>query len=320
MATANGGKRALLAVALAVGCSAPPPPPVGPVRLYASPGLPGAMVADLARRSGIAEPILVGRPEEAEVAWLQDPTEALALGALAAPGNAPEQPGVPEKFADPAHRFAPIGAVARVIVISERAGEPVVPGSLRELGEARFRGKLALARLDRGGGPLLVAALELGHGERGTRGWLDQLAANRPVWVETEAEVVARVAAGDVPFGLTDSLTAGSAAGRDGVRIVFTDQKGKGCVAVPTAMVVLPGASASARRLSAWLAGPVAEKVLAERVIGLLPLRDEATAPPGGMLPMWQVAAFALDWDSLAKGEAAWSKRLEGWPRTTGPR
>jgi iron(III) transport system substrate-binding protein len=316
----SGVKRAVLAVALAAGCSAPPPPPVGPVRLHVSPGLPGAMVADLARRSGIAEPILVGRPEEAEVAWLRDPTEALALGALAAPGSAPEQPGVPEKFADPARRFAPVGAVARVLVVSERATGPAVPSALRELGEPRFRGKLALARLDRGGGPLFVAALEIGHGERGTRGWLEQLAANRPVWVESEEEVVARVAAGDVPFGLTDSLTAGSAAGRGGVRIVFTDQKGKGCVAVPTAMVVLPDASASARRLSAWLAGPVAEKVLSDRAIGLLPLRDEATAPPGGMLPMWQVAAFALDWDALAKGEAAWHTRLARWPRAAGPR
>jgi hypothetical protein len=84
-------------------------------------------------------------------------------------------------------------------------------------------------------------------------------------------------------------------------------------------MVVMPGASASARRLSAWLAGPVAEKVLTERVIGLLPLRDEATAPDG-MLPMWRIVAFALDWDALARSEAAWSARLAGWPRTTGSR
>jgi iron(III) transport system substrate-binding protein len=284
------------------------------VRLYAAPGLPGALVADLARRFGIAEPRLVDRVEEAEVAWLRDPTDAIALGALAAPGSAPEQPGLPDKFTDPSRRFAPIGAIAQVLVVSARSAGRDVPESLRDLGEPPVRGRLALARLDRGDGPLLVAALELGHGERGVQGWLDRLAANRPLLVEREEEVVARVEAGEVPFGLVDSLTAGSAVGRGAVRVAFTDQKGKGCIAIPTALVVLPGAGASARRLSAWLVGPVAEKVLAERVIGLLPLREGATAPDG-MLPMWQTAAFALDWNALAKGETAWSAKLAGWPR-----
>jgi iron(III) transport system substrate-binding protein len=317
MATMKAGRRALLALALAVaaGCWAPPPPPVGPVRFYAAPGLPGALVAELARGFGIAEPKLVERVEEAEVAWLRDPTEALALGGLAPPRSAPEQPGLPDAFADPQRRFAPVGAVARVVVA--QAGRAVAPSSTRDLTDPRYRGRLALARFDRGEGPLLVAALELAHGERGVRGWLDRLAANRPVWVDREEEVVARVASGEVPFGLTDTLTAGSVGAGKGLRVVFPDQKGKGCVAVPTALVVLPGAGAGARRFSAWLAGPVAEKILAERVVGLLPLRDRASAPDG-MAPIWQLTVLALDWNALARGEAAWRERLIGWPQGSG--
>lgn len=313
MATSKAGRWALLALALAVAsaCRAPPPPPVGPVRLYAAPGLPGALVADLARGFGIAEPKLVERVEEAEVAWLRDPTEALALGALAPPRSAPEQPGLPDAFADPQRRFAPVGAVARVVVA--RASSADAPSSTRDLTDPRYRGRLALSRLDRGDGPLLVAALELAHGERGVRGWLDRLAANRPLWVDREEEVVARVVSGEVPFGLTDTLTAGSAAGK-GLRFVFPDQKGKGCVAIPTALVVLPGAGAGARRFSAWLAGPVAEKILAERVVGLLPLRDGATAP-AGMEPIWRLTVLGLEWNALARGEAAWREWLVGWPR-----
>jgi len=263
-------RRALfaLAVAVAAGCSRPPPPPMGPVKLYVAPGLPGALVVELARSFAIANPVLVGRLDDAEVAWLKDPVEALALGARAAPGSAPEQPGVPSAYVDPKHRFAPVGAVARVIVVAERRAEPFVPDSLRELADPRVRGKVALVRLDRGDGPRLAAALELGYGERGVRGWLDQLAANRPVVVDEEADVVARVAAGEVPFGLTDSLTAGAATPRDGLRVVFTDQKGSGCVVVPTALVVLGldwGALADRERawkgrLSGWLDRPSGTK------------------------------------------------------------
>lgn len=308
-----------LAVAVAAGCRAPPPPPAGPVRLHVAPGLPGALAAELARGFGIAEPVLVDRAADAEVAWFRDPADALALGALAAPGSAPEQPGLPDAFVDPKRRFAPVGAIARVIVAAEGGAEPFAPDELRELADPRLRGKVALARLDRGDGPLLLAALELGYGARGADGWLEALAANRPVLLETDADVAARVAAGEVPFGLVDSLTAGGAAQRDRLRILFTDQKGSGCVAIPTALVVLPGASAVARRLSAWLTGPVAEKVLVDRVPGLLPLRDKATAPKG-MEPIWRLSVLPLDWSALAEREPVWAGRLAGWPPAAAPK
>jgi iron(III) transport system substrate-binding protein len=302
-----------LAVAVAAGCSGPPPVTAGPVRLYVSPGLPGALAVEMARSFAIANPTLVDRLDDAEVAWLKDPAEALALGDRASPGSAPEQPGVPSAFADPRRRFAPVGAVARVIVVAERRDEPFAPDDLRELADPRVRGKVALVRLDRGAGPLLVAALELGYGERGVRGWLERLAANQPVLLGQEAEVVARVAAGEVPFGLTDSLTAGAATQRDGLRVVFTDQKGSGCVVVPTALVVLPGASSGARRLSAWLAGPVAERILVERAPGLLPLRADAKAPKG-MEPVAHLVVLGVDWGVLADRERVWKERLSGWP------
>jgi iron(III) transport system substrate-binding protein len=326
MATGICGKRALpkrsplalrrccLAIALAAaGCSPPPPPPVGPVRFYASPGLPGATVVDLARRSGIAEPIPVGRPEEAEVAWLTDPTEALALGDRAAPGSAPEQPRVPDDFLDPRRRFAPVGAIAQVIVASTRTPPRFVPDELRELADPRVRGSVAMTPLGRGDGPLLVAALELAYGARGTHGWLAQLAGNSPLLVETDAEAVARVAAGKAAVALVDSLTAGGELARSGLRVVFPDQEAKGCVTVPTALVVLPGASPSARKFSAWLAGPDAEEVLALRAPGLLPIRDGALAPDG-MIPAWKLKTLTVKWGALAEGEESWSRRLAGWP------
>ncbi|HYG67529.1 MAG TPA: iron ABC transporter substrate-binding protein, partial [Anaeromyxobacteraceae bacterium] len=63
------------------------------VRLFVSPDLPGEVAADAAARFGVARVVRAARPEEAEIAWLSDPTEALALGARAAPGSAPAQEG-----------------------------------------------------------------------------------------------------------------------------------------------------------------------------------------------------------------------------------
>ena len=300
-----------LAVAGLAACRAPPVT-VEPVRLYVAPGLPGTVAADLARGFQIANPTLVDRIGAAEVAWLRDPAEALALGGAAAPGSAPEQPGVPDAFLDPQRRFAPVGAVARVIVSAAKGADAFAPGDLRELADPRVRGRVALPRLDRRDGALLVAALDLGYGERGTLGWLRQLASNDPIFVEDDAEVVARVVAGTARFGLTNSLTAG-AAPSEALRITFTDQAGKGCVAIPTALVVMPRASPAARKLSAWLAGPVGERVLVDRVPGLLPLRAQATAP-AGFVPLWRLASLTLDWSALASRAPVWEARLQTWP------
>lgn len=303
----------VVAVALIAGCRRPPPAPASPVRFYVAPGLPGAAAADLARAFKIAIPTLVHRIEEAEVAWLRDPTEALALGDRAAPGSAPEEPRVPERFLDPRRRFAPVGAVAKVLVLSAREAPPFPVSGLRHLGDPRLRGRVAMAPLGRGDGPLLVAALELGYGGHPTRGWLEQVAANAPQLVESDAEAVARVVAGRATVALADSLTAGAEQARGGVKVVFPDQESRGCVTIPTALVVLPGASSGARRLSAWLAGPDAEELIARRAPGLLPLRDGAAAP-AGILPVWKLETPKLSLEALERGADAWVGRLATWP------
>jgi iron(III) transport system substrate-binding protein len=302
-----------VAALLAAGCHRPAPVAVEPVRFYVAPGLPGALVAELARGFEIARPVQVASLDEAEVAWLRDPVAALALGARAVPGSAPEQPRLPDRFVDPKRRFAPVGAVARVIVAPAKGARIFIPDELRELGDPRVRGKVAMVRLGAGDGPLVVGALELAYGERGTRGWLDQLADNAPILAGSDAEVVARVEAGEATVGLADSLTAGAAAARGAVRLVYTDQKGSGCVAFPTALVVLPGAGTAARKFSAWLTGPIAEEVLAHRVVGLLPLRENATAAPGSV-PIWQLKTLGVEWDALSERASHWEPLLSGWP------
>lgn len=307
------GRWIWLAVGLAAGCSRPPPVGVEPVRLHVAPGLPGALVAELAAGFEIAKPVLVDTAEEAEVAWLADPVAALALGERAVPGSAPEQPRIPEEYVDPRRRFAPVGGIARVIVT--RDGEGFQPDELRDLADPRVRGRVALTPLGRGGGPMLVAALELAYGERGTRGWLRQLAANAPILLDDDAAVAARVASGGADYGLVGSLAGGA---EPGLRLVFPDQGAKGCLVTPTALVILPGAGPAARKFGAWLAGPIAEEVLAQRIVGLLPLREKALAH-ARVVPAWRLEALTVDWSRMAERTPLWAERLRGWPADFAP-
>jgi len=308
----------VLSIALASGgaCRRPAPAAVEPVRFYVAPGLPGAVAAEMARGYAIADPSLVSSPEEAEVAWFRSPTAALALGERAVPGSAPERPRTPGSFADEERRYAPVGGIATVIIGSARRAAPFVPTNLSQLADPRLRGAVALVPLGRGAGPRLVAALELAYGERGTEGWLRQLAANAPILVDDPRQVVAAVESGRAAFGLVDSLTA-CAASCEGLELVFPDQRGGGTVVTPTALVVLPGAGGAARKLAAWLAGPDAEDVLVQRAPGLLPLREGASAPDG-VVPTWKLTHLSLDWSAVAARERSWRARLAGWPPRQG--
>jgi iron(III) transport system substrate-binding protein len=304
---------AVAAAALA-GCGEPIRVEAAPVRLFVAADLPGAEVAELAGQLGIARPVLVPRVEEAEVAWLRDPAAALDLGPRAAEGNAPAQPGFPSPFLDPRRRFAPVGAIASVLVLPAAKGSGFEPRKLADLADPRLRGRVALARLDAGGGPLLAATLEAGNGERGVRGFLERLAGNRPIVVRTDAEAIARVARGEAAVALADTRTLAASPERAGVRFLFPDQVGAGCVAAPTALVVLPEAKAPARRLAAWLTGREAEQMIADRALGLIPLRPEATAVQG-FEPMVNLVAQTSPWDPLPALRREWTRRLEPWPR-----
>jgi iron(III) transport system substrate-binding protein len=283
------------------------------VRLFVSPDLPGAVVADAAVRFGVARVVLVTRAEEAELAWLSDPTEALGLGARATPGSATAQEGVPEHWRDSKGRFAPLPARARVLLVGSG---PIaeVPSDLRDVAGRALRGKIALVPFGRGEGPVTVAALSLTYGREVALAWLEQVAANEPQLAESAAAVRARVATGAAAVGLAGSIEgAAGAASAAGVRVVYPDQAGAGAIVIPTALAHLPGAGEGAAKLAAWLAGPAAERVLVARVPGLIPLRPEVPVPVG-VEPAGNLAALPLDWDRLAEEKAALAPILARWP------
>jgi iron(III) transport system substrate-binding protein len=221
---------------------------------------------------------------------------------------------VPRRWTDPAGRFTPLGARARVLLVSPAAALPFSPSNLRDLADPRARGRVALVPLGRGAGPVTIAALSLAYGEASAGRFLRLLAANAPLLASDDAEVRAKVASGEAAFGLAGS-TDGAAAAASARRldVVYPDQIGSGAVVLPTVVVPLAGAGEAARKLAAWLSSAEAEQILVARVPGLLPLRPEVPVPPG-VEPAGNLAALTFDWDALAAETSRQAERLVRWP------
>jgi iron(III) transport system substrate-binding protein len=307
-----------LALAVALAACRPAAPPLPEVRVHAtvSPAAAKALVG-LAAARGVARMTLVdGGPAAAELAWLGDPSEAVEAAADLVPGAGPPQPGVADRWKDPAGRFVPFCARARVLVVAPKAVLAPRPEGLRDLADRRLAGRQALSPLSQGLGPATVAALALVHGEQGIRAFLDLVARNHPRIAASDDEVRVLVAGGAAAFGLTGSEEAAAGAvSAAALEVVYPDQRGSGTVILPTAVALTKAGAASeaARKLHAWMAGEEAEGLLAARVPGYLPLRAEVPVPLG-VRPAGNLRSPPLDWDRLAEAKRRLAKVLEDWP------
>jgi iron(III) transport system substrate-binding protein len=310
------GVLAALAVA-APGCRRPPAPALPEVTLYATVGDAAARAAaDGARARGIARLRIVASLAEAEVLWFGEPTEVVEAGAAVAEGAAPDAPGADAAFTDPRRRFAPACARAHVLVVSPRRALPFEPQGLADLADPRLAGEVALPPLAGGTYPAVLAALRVAYGGASVARFLALLAKNRPIRAASDAEVRARVAAGGAAVGLVGSEEAAAgAASAAGLDVVVPDQAGRGAVLLPTAVALARAAAGreAPRAVAAFLAGADAERLLAARVPGFMPLRPDVPVP-AGVRPAGNVRALALDWDALAAEKARLLPALRRWP------
>ncbi|MFL5274473.1 MAG: ABC transporter substrate-binding protein, partial [Anaeromyxobacteraceae bacterium] len=253
---------------------------------------------------------------EGEVLWFGDPTEVVEAGAAVAEGAAPDAPGADPAFTDPRRRFAPACARAHVLVVSPRRALPFEPHGLADLADPRLAGAVALPPLASGSYPAVLAALRVAYGGASVARFLSLLAKNRPLRAASDADVRARVAAGDAAVGLVGSEEAAAgAASAAGLDVVVPDQAGAGAVLLPTAVALAKAAAGreAPRAVAAFLAGADAERLLAARVPGFMPLRADVPVP-AGVRPAGNVRALALDWDALAVEKQRLLPALRRWP------
>jgi iron(III) transport system substrate-binding protein len=318
-AVRSGFVGVLLAVALA--CRSERPAPAAPeVALFATVG--DAAVAALsaaAARAGVARVRRAASAAEAEVLWLGDPTEAVEAEALLAPGAVPPPGGVPPAFGDARGRWAPLCARATVLLVAPGAPLPLDPVNLRDLADPRLAGRVAIPPLTAPGTAVPLAALAITYGEASLRRFLDLLARNRPRLVASEREARALLASRAAAVALAGSEEAAAgAASAAALQVVVPDQQGRGAVVLPTAVGVARRAPANpaAGRLAAWLVGPDAERLLAARVPGFMPLRADVPVPVG-VRPAGNVVSLPLDWDRLASEKRRLAPLLAAWSPST---
>lgn len=307
---------ATLALGASSACRGGPPASLPEVRVLVTVSdEASAVLAQAARSRGVAAVKLVSTPAEAEVYWLRDPAEVVALGDRVQAGALPPSPDVDARLLDPRGRFLPVAARARVLVVNRRVPLPFEPQSLRDLADPRASGRVALAAMTSDEGAATVAALTLAFGNANVSRFLAALAKNEPFLGASDAEVRARVVNGDAAFGLVGSeIAAAGAASAAGLEVVVPDQSGgRGAIVVPTAVALAPGAGDAAARLGHWLAGPEAERVLVARVPGLMPLRDEVPVPVG-VHPTRALRVVLIDWDRFAEEKQKVRTALQGWP------
>jgi iron(III) transport system substrate-binding protein len=287
------------------------------VRVHASVSpLAAQALVTLAVNRRIARVVLVPDVEGADLAWFEDPVQALRHAPLLIPGSAPDERGVDARWKDPRGRFFPVGAHARVFVVSPKGALPLLPRHLRDLADPRLAGLQAVVPLGRGEGPVTFAALALLSSEEAALRLARAIAAQRPHLAGDEDAVRSMVASGRAGFGLAGSEDgAAGAVSAAGLEVVYPDQGGFGTLVFPTAAAILArgAASPAALALADWLSGPDAEQLLVARAPGLMPLRSDVPLPLG-VKSAREVRSPVLDWDALAEMDRRLTPHLGRWP------
>lgn len=147
-----------------------------------------------------------GGNSPADVYWGQD---AGALGALAAEGRLRELPGevldrVDERFRSPDGEWVGItGRVRTIVYNTDELSEADVPGSVFELTEPEWEGRVGWAPTN-GSFQSFVTAMRQIHGDEETRAWLEGMLANGVQEYPKNTPIVEAVGRGEIDLGLVN--------------------------------------------------------------------------------------------------------------------
>jgi iron(III) transport system substrate-binding protein len=141
----------------------------------------------------------------------------------------------PEKFSDPSGRWYGLGLRGRAIAYhTRRVSEADAPKSLEDLLDAKWKGRIVMARPSRGTTGGDVASWFVEYGPDAATKILKALKANEIRLVEGNSVVVRMVGAGQADIGLTDTddVHAGIRNGWP-VKMNPLARNGKGTLAIP---------------------------------------------------------------------------------------
>lgn len=245
------------------------------------------------------------RPQ-ADVFWSGDPVRAAILKSkgVTMPYKSPAAEGLPAAYSDPDGHWTGFSARARLIIYNKSlVPQDQRPRSVRDLADARFKGKTCLANPLFGTTSMHAAALFQAMGDDDAKKFFQSLADNGVKILSSNGEVRRRVAAGEFAFGLTDTDDAHVAMleGKP-VDVVYPDAAGIGTLVVPNAVVLIADGPnpAEGKKFIDYVLRPETENALAKSEAAQMPLRPGASVPDG-VTPITAIKPMAVDYAKLAE-------------------
>ncbi len=213
---------------------------------------------------------------------------------------------IPAAFRDPDGTWYGFAARARVLLVNtEQLAEADRPRGLRDLLDARLKGRVGLARPLFGTTGTHAACLFAAWGTEPARQYFRDLKANGALVFSGNRQVAQAVGSGRIAVGLTDTddalaeLDAGAP-----VAILYPDREpgGLGTLFIPNTLARIQGAPHpdEADALAEYLLGPEVEAALARGPGGQIPL-NPAVAGPARIETPATVPAMAADFEAAAR-------------------
>jgi iron(III) transport system substrate-binding protein len=251
----------------------------------------------------------------ADVFWSGDPVRPFVLveRGFVQPYSSAEATALPQTLRAEDGTWTGFAARARVLLVNDHlVAESDTPRSIRDLADARWKGKAAMANPLFGTTTMHVAALFSAWGDETAKAFLNELKANGVRIASSNGEVKRWVSAGEVAFGLTDTDDAHEALGSGApVRVVYPDGEGMGTLVMPTVAVLIKDAphADNGRRLIDCLLSADVERTMAESAAHM-PLRAGVPTPKA-VRPLSDIKAMPVDYRKVAQT----MERIQPWLR-----
>jgi iron(III) transport system substrate-binding protein len=230
---------------------------------------------------GLAKAIIAeAKRPRCDVFWNNEILHTLRLerGGLLDVYHSPMGEAYPEMFRDADGRWHGFAARARILIVNtDLVPEAERPSSIYDLADAKWRGKVSIAKPLFGTTATHAACLFSVLGEEAAKKFFRSLKANDIRIESGNKQVAISVAKGESAFGLTDTDDALVMMDQAyPVAIIYPDRQPDqlGTLFIPNTLAVIKGAPnpENARRLIDWLLRPEIETRLALGPSGQIPL------------------------------------------------
>lgn len=262
---------------------------------------------------GLTQALIAERTRpRCDVFWNNEILNTLRLEeqGLLAVYRSPQATHYPELYRSPQGTWHGFAARARILLVNEHlVPEADRPGSLDDLTDVRWRGRIAIAKPLFGTTATHSACLFAYWGPARATEFFQRLQQNQVQVLSGNKQVAQAVAAGQVAIGLTDTDDAMVEINRgEPVAIVYPDRRAEqmGTLFIPNTVCLLRGAphEAAGQKLIDFLLRPETELRLARSASAQIPL-NTALPYQGRIATPQTVKAMAVD---FAVAASAWDE------------